>query len=728
MRTRQTMTWTVLCSCLSIWAASSSWGYEPAAGAVGLDGIFPSSAPQGLTEDDFKSLEESIDPTWKAWTLETGTFVKDFYEGHSKPVAEQRAAVDRLQVKVKTIEKALADARYRSIHKPLQSLYSKLSPEATLAKAILDAQTAEPSAARDERLQPAVAGLHDSANQLAEFLKSYHNGSDWVSWIQLNDLQNLQASDESAPATVEKILTKLGNRESYGAEVRDFVSQEAFLAVEDSLRKVRDAAVQPEVAQPAQLTALYAKLVEALAAYRAEPTVSGEANVRQILSEVQAQSPDGGAAVASAVSKSFLNYNLRVSVSEGLLNRFMSESRREQSQIRDRFQQASIYGYQCADIVSTIDLLPSGANAKFNLNLSGSVYANTNGVTHEATVHSVGNHRFVASKTVTFDGHNFFGEPGRVSAYANTQTVGAATKFSGIPIFGRVANNIAIREADKLRPQANAAAVQKITQQVSAQLEAESNDQLGNATKQLETKTYGPLRKHNLYPSTMALTSTDTELRLWARVMEKSELAGSEAVPVATVPADGIVAQIHESLLNHTFDRLGLNGQTMTEDEVRLLLQDRLTEILGRPVEIPKPTPSEENAEVAGNTLVFAEKDAVRFTIHGGVVTLFIKAGLKRDNGDDIPTQVISVPFTPTIQGDKIVLSRGNVGVKPVERPSNVAAQVARANVMRQKIQSALPEKSVKRSFNVTTPNDRIITLSVTDLTAEGGWLVITMR
>jgi len=728
MRTRQTLTWTILCSCLSIWAASITWGFEEGKDPIGLRGLLPAFAPEGLTDEDFSNLQASIDESWKSWVEETGQVVKDLYEGDAQTIEDQKYALQRVQIKVKTLEKALADTRYRSIFPQLQSLYAKLSPEANLAQAMLDTLTMEPAAARVERLTPAFDELHQKSNRLSDDLKTYRNGSDWATWARLNELQSVQAGDAKAPALVEDILTKLASRETYNSEIRDFISREPFLALEDALQGIHNAATAQVVQQPAELRELYRTLVEALSDYRENPSTPGEAKIRSVLDELRTKSPDGGVAIAGAVGKSYLNYNLRLDVSEGFVNRFAQETRREQRPIQDRVMQASVYGYQCSDITSRIDLVPSETNARFRLQLTGTIFSNTNGVTSQATVHTIGRHGFTASKPVVFDGQEFYIEQSRISAYANNQTVGATTRFSRIPIFGRVANKIAIRKANELRPQTNAMAVQKITEQVSQELEREAAEQFANASKQLQTKTYGPLRKYNLYPDVMALSTTDSELRLWSRLMDSGEIAGSQAIPVASIPSGGMVAQIHESLLTHAFDRLGLNGKTMTEDEVRQLLESRLTEILGRQVEIPKPEGQADAAEQAANTLVFAEEDPVRFTIDGGVVTIFVRAGLKRDNGDDIPTQIISVPFTPSLDGDKIVLSRGNVGVKPVSRPSSVAAQVTRAQIMRQKIQSALPEQSIDRSLKVTTSNHKVVTISVDDLIAEGGWLVLTIK
>ncbi len=727
MRTYQTFLWTVFGSCLSIWAASVSWGFDNQAPSPGLNGVWPTTAPQGLTEDDFKALHDSIDDSWKPWTEETGRFVKEWYENTYPTVEEQRAALQRVQVKVGTLEKALADSRYRSIHPQLQSLYSKLAPQVSLADAMLTTLTMEPAAARTERLSPAVNKIHDATALLRSDLKTYRNGGDWVRWARLNELDAVQPTDES-PAVIVEVSDKLAQRETLAPEVRDFISREPFLALEDALRAARDAWQAQTVAPPADLKGLYVDLLDAIATYKSEPSTAHEARIRTTLDEIRSKSPDGGVAVANAVGKAYLNYNLRVTASEGFVNRFFQETRREQRPIQDRVFEASVYGYQISDVTTRIDLVPSVQNARFNLQLTGSIFSNTNGVTSQATVHTIGRHSFNASKPVVFDGQQFYIEGSRISAYANNQTVGARTKFSHVPLFGRMADRIAVRRANELRPQTNALAVQKIRNQVSAELEREAAEQFANASKQLQTKTYGPLRKYNLYPDVMALSTTDSELRFWGRLMGEKEIGGSVAIPVANVPSNGLVAQIHESLLSHAFDRLGLNGQTMTEDQVRELLESRLSEILDRKVEIPKPAGQPDAEEQSANVLVFAEEDPVRFTIENGIVTLFIRAGLKRENGEDIPTQIISVPFQPTLQGDKIVLTRGNVGVKPVVRPPSVAAQVARAQVMRQKIQSALPEQSIDRTMEVRTQNNKIVKLTISDLTAEGGWLVLVIK
>jgi hypothetical protein len=734
MRIRQHLVWTIFCGALAIWATSRTWGFEEGGRPIGLNGILPAYAPDGLSDADFEDLAAAIDETWKSWVLEAGSFVKDLYEGDHPTIESQQEALQRVAVKVHTLEKALSEQDYDSIRPQLVSLYGKLGPRVDLAQAMLETLTMDPTTARTQRMQPAFNELHAAVSHLQDDLKAYQHAPTWYAWAQLDQLRALQPNTPHALESVSAVKQKLQNRENYSPEVKDFVSREPFLKLEDALGLVLQSADQ-KAADPAALRTQFQQLLNALQDYRDDPSTPGEAHIRQLLDELRTSAPDGGVAIADAVRKGYLNYNLRIVASEGLLNRFFSETRKETSTISDHVMEATVCGTQTSSVVTKLDLLPSELNARFALTLSGTVRTNTNGYTSQATVHTVGCHTFTGQKEILFDGQQFVVEDSHVSARANNQTVGARTKFSSVPLLGRIANKIAIREANSRSPQTNALTARKISSRVQEDLDEEAAEQFANATRDLQANTYGPLRRYGLYPDVMSLSSTHNDMFLRTRTMNGREIGGSNAIPYSNIPGDGLVAQIHESLLNHAFDRIasdingekGLKGQTLSDEEVRHLLEKRISELLNRQVSFPEP----ENAgtdEQAANKFVFAEEDPVRFTIENGVVTLFIKAGLDLANGQTIPTQIISVPFRATIQGDQIQLTRGgNVGVKGIVRASNAREQIIRAQIMRQKIDSSLPPRNIAGTFEIAQ-GDRKIKLTITELTAESGWLLIELR
>ena len=165
-----------------------------------------------------------------------------------------------------------------------------------------------------------------------------------------------------------------------------------------------------------------------------------------------------------------------------------------------------------------------------------------------------------------------------------------------------------------------------------------------------------------------------------------------------------------------------LNGKTMTDAELRTLIEDRMTELLGRDVDVPEPDKTDEETT---NTLIFGDTDAVRFIVDQGELTLVLRAGLKRDAGD-IPVQLITVPMSLSITDEGIAMKRGQVGVKPLpgQPPANVAEQVARARIMISKIEAAIKDKTVDNTFSMEQ-GGRKLNLKVTEIIAQSGWLTI---
>src|SRR5690606_12121765 len=73
-----------------------------------------------------------------------------------------------------------------------------------------------------------------------------------------------------------------------------------------------------------------------------------------------------------------------------------------------------------------------------------------------------------------------------------------------------------------------------------------------------------------------------------------------------------------------------------------------------------------------------------------------------------------------------IVMERGTVGVRPIgpvplrER----GQQIARAGIMRNKIQEAFEPRTFESTFSMEV-GEKELTLQVTDLRARGGWLSV---
>jgi hypothetical protein len=179
-------------------------------------------------------------------------------------------------------------------------------------------------------------------------------------------------------------------------------------------------------------------------------------------------------------------------------------------------------------------------------------------------------------------------------------------------------------------------------------------------------------------------------------------------------------------------------------------MEQRISKLLGRefkftpPEDEPKPegapapaqpaadnaTPAEEGAaeaeaDAGKNTYVFDTHDPLRFEVDDGTITIILRTGLKRQNGDEIPLHIIEVPLAVSVQGDQVAMQRqGNVRVRP---GPDTPRSIPRQNIMRANIQKSIPNRTFKGTFNVEQEG-KTITLKVASIDAQDGWITVLAR
>jgi hypothetical protein len=388
-----------------------------------------------------------------------------------------------------------------------------------------------------------------------------------------------------------------------------------------------------------------------------------------------------------------------------------------------------VYGNQQTTTEVGVDVKPNNSGLSFDLVLTGSTFSNTAGVTDQATIYTQGNHNFTATKEITFDGDKFSTTAASVGVNANNQTVGASTKFDRVPLLGGIAKSVARKEANKRRSQSEAIARSKITDKVAPEFDEAVDKKFTNANDDLQNKFFKGLRETNLYPTAMRFRSSESYIRADTRTMQAGELGGNRPNPL-DVPATGAVLNLHESAANNTFDKMGVAGKTMTDDEFSKHLEKFFSDAFGVDLSKKKKDTSEQPAydETKKNnaSFIFAEQDPLRVQFEGDEVILRIRAGLHQEGEADVPTQEISVPITFTVQGDKILAESGAARVSPVERPENLQIQIARAGIIRKKIDSALPDKELDGHIEVAAAEGSKAPptiLHIREISTLNGWL-----
>ena len=682
---------------------------------VGLAGVLPAASPA-----DLEGALGSFPENWTPWATAVQAELNQLYT-ESGTVAQQRETLAKLRRRLATCNQYLADPRYRSLNNLLTTLRGGLKRRLDVAEAVLGTMDL-PATAWQSRQAQTARDVTNAAVSLSNNLNSVSTGAGWKTYLKLSDLLTALNTRDGAKinAAAAETQTLLANAPTDGV-TQNFVARPDFVALRNALANHAGAVAGGAEGQP-QLRQVATDLLNAIERHEEEPSSEAGKAVRNAYARLAAVTPDGGARIVDALRSNYFNHNIRLFAPESFLNRFISETRRDSSGINEQVEEAQVSGAQTTYTTVGVDVQPSANSALMTLVVNGNVASNTLASTDQAQVSIYGTARFNAQKSLYFDGERFaFGQT-MVGAQANNQITNIDTKYDGIPIIRRIAQNKAWEVAGSRQAEGEAMVVNRIRGMVASQLDGQINQEFG-PTGEVPTRLntlISALRRKDLFPSPLQWSSTNTDVRMSGRVMGAAELGGTEP-DLTQVNPRGVTLMVHQSAVNNGLDRLGFAGQTLSDDELVKKLQGHLSDLLGKPVDLMSGKPKKASDENAARMLAFDGQDPVRVAFIDDTIELTIRAGLKQEGREEIPPHLIRVPLTVKAVNEGILLTPGNVSVETIDKQDS---QAVRAGVIKKKIEEAIPEQLLKRSVSMQRGN-RMMTLAVTRLRAVDGWLTV---
>ncbi len=710
--------------------AAGAWAFDPAGAKVGLQGVFPAQPPSVLGAEAFASL----DGNWAAWSAETSAQVADFYKFEGD-VAAQRGKIDVIKKKLVTIEKALADNRYSAIFNTLASLHGPLSRRVALADAMLDTLEMNPATIRGERLKAKSAAVLSALAALDSDLSKLSGGKAWLPYLKAEDLKMALAVGVEGEAVANAATTtkaKLAKRDTLtDATQKAFLSRPAFLALEAAIDDhLAAVASKPDAANTAGLQESFGKLIAAIDGFEGTASAADAAAVRGAVAAIKTQAADGGDRISGVINEHYLNDNLRFIATEAFVSKLISDSRVEQGQVSDYVLGASVGGWQTTQTTVSADLKPANGAVRFDLVLNGTVQSNTAGSTDQATIYTSGYHTFRATKEITFDGVKFGTAPAGIAVNANNTTTGATTRLSGLPLFGRMAQRIAIQEAGNRRPQAEAIARSRISDKVLPKFNAEVEKAFGNAGQRIDSDLNAGLKSAGIFPDRQRFASTDSQVTVSSRLSGDNELAGAAPESLLVNHVDGARLILHDTVVNNTIDRIGFAGKTMSEEELRHHVEQFLTKALARefkfraPSEVaPKADAEQDDEDRVPAKIAFAKEDPIRVQFQNGQLLLVIRAGLEREGKEPIPTQEISVPLTIAVEKGQIAITRGDLEIVGIDGDLSGVQR----KVIINKMSAALPDRKTSATIKIPGASRDVETL-VSSIQVVNGWIAVSLK
>lgn len=429
--------------------------------------------------------------------------------------------------------------------------------------------------------------------------------------------------------------------------------------------------------------------------------------------------------------------NLRVSVSEEFLNRLVARDDVQPGPVRDTVLGADVTGRQTTTSRLILDLRPSLDRAHAAFVLTGDVQMQVTGTTPQAMVDTAGQHHFVAVKDVFFDGRLLATKHATVFVRARNQTVGAMTPLSG-SLFGGLAERIAYQSAERMRPESEAIARDRLADKVYPTFDGEIDEQLSTANKLLEQQLRKRLELAQLAPSSQFVSTTDNHLEYGAVIGGKS-VTDAARVPQVTTTEDPLNADgalklmLHESLLNELIARTELRGYQTTDTKLKQQVAELLGGLPGVKVSMPeeKPVTAPFGLPLPGVDIVahieFDEVDPLALHLDQDRLTATIKAAFKPGGQNLFPPMTVTIEYQAVVKGSEVRLIAG----KPRARIQGQADSSREPTVAELTIQNsfaaALPTLEIDQTQAAAYWPHRSPAPRVRSFKSRDGWMSVAI-
>ena len=398
-------------------------------------------------------------------------------------------------------------------------------------------------------------------------------------------------------------------------------------------------------------------------------------------------------------------------VNERFVNRLFRRQQTNTGDVRDFILGAHVVGTQTTTSDVTVDFQENPRVAQARIRLLGFTSSDTIGLTKMAVVGVCGQHRFLATKPVLFDGARLL--TGRADAVVDPHnfTRGVRSPATGFPLLGPLVDQIVYSRAEARRPEAEAIAAERLKQRVLPEFDRNIDAELGRANAKLKSWIRPQLAKLKLNPDSMLFTSTDQHLVMNVRFGIARPDTRS---PAAASP--GTTVLIHESLLNELINRAGAGGMLVSDR--------RLAKLLARVQGGGDPSLRPEESANPSLTFRLAQREPIRVSLVRGALRIDLNASVTSTAGDRLPQSVIKFVVESELTDEAVVFRTSSV---QVDVPPG-AGHEATAETVRRRLISMLQPVRLSRSRRLPEINGRRLSVRLSEVEANAGWLRIVIQ
>ena len=304
----------------------------------------------------------------------------------------------------------------------------------------------------------------------------------------------------------------------------------------------------------------YAELLEQVELVELGSDPNAASSLGRTIRALKVSADNGVADLGHRLEMHYRNANVRLVVSDDLIDRMLPQEVTRSERINDMVAGTRVIGRGRATTRLRVDLLPDAARWQLALEANGELVSNTWSKVGPAKFYNHSHSRFELHEVLTVDGHGYAIRRTGSDANSSPQLSGLETDLDFVPLVGGWMQTIAQRRYEQRLPQTRRAMQRQVANNAASRLEREMRSRADEARDRLRDQVLVPLRQLELSPAAIEMRTAPHQL------VGRYRLSGSEQLAARTPrprePSGSILAlQVHESALNNGLDKLELAGK-----------------------------------------------------------------------------------------------------------------------------------------------------------------------
>lgn len=565
------------------------------------EGIHPDPWPEATKLHEL--LEYAYeDRVLKNWAFEIRKHLKVLEGFRLSGAAEQVNAVNALKdLATVEVDRSRWPLHHRVLHDRVRASVLR---RIDVWEPLMKVAHIEPSSFAKYRAQQQLAKV---AGEVEQRLQNDPHTAAWAEYLMLSKVRQLPYAHHLASSAEHRldeiaysILTRMRSPK-LDASQQAFLSTTEFRELEAALRHAIGKSIHP------------ADLMQAIEEYELNSNRESADRVIAMMMRLRT-APQGQVYSDSidAITKNYRNANLRVAVSEDLINRLIPAFHQYAESVTDTILGAQVRGKNSTLTNLSMRLIPDPDAIRIGLFANGRVQSNTASRKGPVTMFNRGTSNFTAGKHVIVRPNGIQVTRTTTRAATGNRVVGLRTELDDVPLIGWFVRYLARQEHAEQKPFLRQEVLRRVHRSTSEKMDLAVNRRVATAERNIGDRVVAPLRQMDLDPRAMEMRTTSDRAIIRARLASSTQFGSHTPRPQAR--ADSLMSmQIHQTAANNLIEQLNLHGKRMTLEE----LTTRLSQRFGITLEI-------KNDDYKQAIIQFADHHPMEFEFEDGQITLTI--------------------------------------------------------------------------------------------------------